>query len=292
MSRDPYQFGAMMAEQLLKEWGITTLPIDPFAIAKDREITVAAKPASNGGVSGMLIRFGNDYAIAYATHIENEPFQRYSVSHELGHYFIPGHPDAVLGVNDIHESRAQFASKDRYEMEADGFAAGLLMPRRLFVSALERAGSGLAAIEALATLCKTSLHATAIRFAQCAPEPVAVVVSIGNRIDHCFMSESLKAVDGIDWLRKHETVPRSTPTFRFNEKGENVRRCTRIEETSNLQDWFGGRRSIVISEDIIGLGSYGKTLTVLYDIAVPDPEDEEEDDEETLRESWTPRFRR
>lgn len=289
MSRDPYQLGTMRAEQLIKEWGITKLPIDPFVIAKDREITVAAKPATDGGVSGMLIRVGNEFAIAYATHIDNEPFQRYSVSHELGHYFISGHPDAVLGANGVHESRAQFVSKDRYEMEADGFAAGLLMPRHLFSPVLERAGNGLAAIEALAALCKTSLHATAIRFAQCTLDPVAVVVSTGNRIDHCFMSESLKAVEGIDWLRKHETVPRATPTFHFNERPDNIRCCTRTEETSNLHDWFGGRQSIEISEDIIGLGSYGKTLTVLYDIAIPDPEDE---DEESLIESWTPRFHR
>lgn len=290
MNGDPYQFGATLAKRLIKDWGITKLPIDPFAIAKERDITVEAKPASSRGVSGILIRVGNEFAIAYATHIDNEPFQRFSVSHELGHFFIPGHPDAVIGANGIHESRAQFSSKERYEMEADGFAAGLLMPYHLFLPALERAGSGLAAIEALAALCKTSLHATAIRFVQCAPEPVAVVASIGNRIDHCFMSEELKAVEGIDWLRKHETIPRSTPTFRFNEKAENIRRCIRTEDTSNLQDWFGGRRSIEIREDVIGLGSYGKTLTVLYDITVPDPEDEEE--EESLRESWTPRFHR
>lgn len=292
MSGDFYQFGAKLAEQFIKDWGITKLPIDPYSIAKERDITVKAKPASNAGVSGMLIRVGNQYAIAYATHIDNEPFQRFSISHELGHYFIPGHPEAVLGTNIIHESRAQFSAKDRYEMEADGFAAGLLMPCQLFIPALERAGSGLAAIETLAALCKTSLHATAIRFAQCSPEPVAIIVSIGNRIDHCFMSEELKAVEGIDWLRKHETVPRTTPTFRFNGKAENVRLCHRIEERSNLQDWFGGRQSIEISEDVIGLGSYGKTLTILYDIAIPDPEDEDEEDEESLRESWTPRFHR
>lgn len=290
MNSDPYQFGALAAEQIIKGLGITKLPVDPFAIAQERDITIAAKPASHAGVSGMLIRVGNQYAIAYATHIDNEPFQRYSVSHELGHYFMPGHPDAVLDANGIHESRAQFSSKDRYEMEADGFAAGLLMPRHLFVPALERAGNGLAAIETLGTLCKTSLHATAIRFAKCTHDPVAVIVTVGNRIDHCFMSEALKAVDGIDWLRKREAVPRITPTFYFNEDAENVRRGIRIEETSNLQHWFGGRRSIEISEDVIGLGSYGKTLTVLYDINPPDPE--EDDEEETLTESWTPRFHR
>lgn len=286
---NPYATGALAAEQLVKSWGLM-LPIDPFAIAEQFRITVAAKPASHPGVSGMLVRVGNEFAIAYATHLDNEPFQRFSVGHELGHYFLPGHPEAVFDGRGIHESRAQFVSKDRYEMEADGFAAGLLMPRHLFFPALERAGQGLAAVEGLAGLCKTSLHATGIRFAQCTRDMVAVVVSAGNRVDHCFMSEALKGVDGIDWLRKRELLPQRSATYQFNENDANVRNAQRIEESSNLQDWFGGRRSMEINEDVIGLGSYGRTLTVLHGIDVLEPEEEE--DEAALIESWTPRFRR
>lgn len=287
---DPYAFAAQAAEQIIKGLGMASLPIDPFAVARDRKIEVVAKPARDAGVSGMLIRVGNEFAIAYSTHIDNEPFQRFSVSHELGHYFLPGHVDAVMDERGIHESRAGFASNDRYEIEADRFAAGFLMPRHLFFPALQKSGQGLAAIERLATLCETSLHATAIRYTQCARDPVAVVLSIGNRIDHCFMSESLKALGGIDWIRKREAVPRNTPTFAFNQDDENVRRAVRIEDISNLQDWFGGHRSIEVSEDVIGLGRYGKTLTVLYDIDLPS--EDEEEDEAALVESWTPRFRR
>lgn len=287
---DPYAFAAQVAEQIIKGLGMASLPIDPFAVARDRKIEVVAKPARDAGVSGMLIRVGNEFAIAYSTHIDNEPFQRFSVSHELGHYFLPGHVDAVMDERGIHESRAGFASNDRYEIEADRFAAGFLMPRHLFFPALQKSGQGLAAVERLATLCETSLHATAIRYTQCARDPVAIVLSIGNRIDHCFMSESLKALGGIDWIRKREAVPRNTPTFAFNQDDENVRRAVRIEDTSNLQDWFGGHRSIEVSEDVIGLGRYGKTLTVLYDIDLPS--EDEEEDEAALVESWTPRFRR
>ncbi len=286
---NPYASGALVAEKLVKSWGLD-LHIDPFAIADQFKITVAAKPASSPGVSGMLVRVGNEFAIAYATHIDNEPLQRYSVAHELGHYFLPGHPEAVFDPRGVHESRAQFVSKDRYEMEADGFAAGLLMPRHLFVPALERAGLGLAAVESLAALCKTSLHASGIRFAQCTRDMVAVVVSSGNHIDHCFMSEALKGVSGIDRLRKRDLLPRSSPTYAFNQNAANVQRAVRIEETSNLQDWFGGGRRLAIDEDVIGLGSYGRTLTVLYNINVPEPEEEE--NEAALIESWTPRFRR
>lgn len=291
MTTDPHAFASLAAEQIIKGLGITTLPIDPIAIARGRGIEVEAKPTSSAGVSGMLVRVGNEFAIVYGTHLQNEGFQNYSVGHELGHYFLPGHVDAVIkGDSGFHESRAGFTSKDRYEMEADRFAAGFLMPRHLFFPALERAGKGVAAVESLATLCKTSLHATAIRYAQCTRDMVAVIVSVGNQIDHCFMSDSLKQVSDIEWLKKRGAVPRGTPTHGFNQDASNVQRGVRIEETSKLQQWFGGSRHIEISEDVIGLGRYGKTLSVLYDINVPDTEEEE--DEAALIESWTPRIRR
>ncbi|CAM3391678.1 MULTISPECIES: ImmA/IrrE family metallo-endopeptidase [Cupriavidus] len=288
---DPYAFASLAAEQIIKGLGIAALPVDPKAIARDCGIEVVAKPMENEGVSGMLVRYGNDFAIAYATHHENEGFENFSVGHELGHYYLPGHVDAVIvGDAGSHVSRAGYLSGDKYEAEADRFAASFLMPRHLFFPALERAGVGLAAIERLAVLCKTSIHATAIRYAQCTREAVAIIVSRSGIIDHCFMSEALRNLDGIDWLRKRKAVPQNTATYAFNQDPVNVRHGNRVEEGSNLQHWFGGRRSIEICEDVVGLGRYGKTLTVLYDIDLPSPEDEEE--ERSLIESWTPRFKR
>lgn len=291
MNADPYAFAAQAAEQIVKGMGVTTLPVDPRAIAEKREIVVQAKPVEDKGCSGMLVRLGNDFAIAYATHLQNEGFENFSIAHELGHYFMPGHVEAVIqGENGMHVSRAGFNSNNKYEAEADRFAAGLLMPRHLFFPAIEKAGQGLVAIDALAILCKTSLHATAIRYTQCSRDPVAIIVSRGGIIDHCFMSEALKQLNGIDRIKKREGVPRNTATFAFNQISTNVEHGIRVEETSNLQHWFGGKRRIEISEDVVGLGRYGKTLTVLYDIDLPEPEDEE--DEDNLIESWTPRFKR
>ena len=48
--------------------------------------------------------------------------------------------------------------------------------------------------------------------------------------------------------------------------------------------------TVEISEDVVGLGKYNKTLTVLYDIDIP--EADEEEDEQSPIESWTPRFKR
>lgn len=187
---DPYWLATLAAENVVRECGIAALPVDPITLARDLGIEVKAKSARAKGVSGMLLRVGNTFGIAYATYIDNIGFQHFSVAHELGHYFLPGHIDAVLANGDIHESRAGFGSGDRYEIEADHFAAGLLMPRPLFTDAMRRAGDGLAAIEALKDLCQTSLTATAIRYTQCSPrDQMAVVLSTGTQINYCFMSD-------------------------------------------------------------------------------------------------------
>ena len=286
---DPFFLASLAAEQIVIGLNIVALPVDPRKIATDRDIVVVAKPIEENGVSGMLIRSGNDFAIAYATHHQNEGFENFSIGHELGHFYLPGHVNAIIeGDEGVHVSRAGFNSGNRYEAEADRFSAGLLMPRHLFFPAMQHAGKGLAAIEGLARLCKTSLHATAIRYVQCSREPVAIIVSKAGVIDHCVMSEALKQINGIDWVRKHQFVPRDTPTFSFNMVFSNIELSVRIEEKTNLQTWFGGTRNIEVSEDVIGLGRYGKTLTVLYDIDIPEPEDEEE--ESNLIDSWTPRF--
>jgi hypothetical protein len=96
--------------------GHTTLPIDPFAIAAKHEIDVNADTA--GGVSGMLLRHGNNFGILYAAHTGSEGFERFSVGHELGHYFLEGHIDHILPRNGIHTSHGGFVSADQYELES------------------------------------------------------------------------------------------------------------------------------------------------------------------------------
>lgn len=102
------------------------------------------------------MKVGDTFGIMYATHIRNDGFIRFTVAHELGHYFLPGHPDKLFPAGDgLHESRSGFVSRDHHEEEADHFAAALLMPTTLFNKAMNDAGEGFAAIDRLASLCKT-----------------------------------------------------------------------------------------------------------------------------------------
>jgi hypothetical protein len=291
-----HAFGLKMAKQkaeaFLRDEGITTLPIDPFAIAASRDIAVKAKPDTAGGVSGMLLRHGNNFAIAYATHIASEGFQRFSVGHELGHYFLDGHIDHILPEDGVHSSYAGFVSADPYELEADQFAAGLLMPSAPFKRALGRQDPGLELVESLASLSKTSLTATAIRYAELTEDAVAVVISTGPTIDFCLLSDTMKSLPQLAWLRKGTPLPKNSATARLN---ANIRRVTqgdRAETDIDIMDWFGGIRSACATEQVVGLGNYGKTLTVLSCPSVQEEtyQDDEGDDDDNLTERWTPRF--
>lgn len=281
------------AEAFLRDEGITELAVDPFAIAASRDIEVRAKPSTAEGVSGMLLRHGDTFGIAYATHIPSEGFQRFSIAHELGHYFLEGHVDHILPKDGFHESRAGFVSTDPYEMEADQFAAGLLMPSGPFKKEIGRRRPGLATVEHLGARCKTSLTATAIRFAELSDDAVAVIISTGPTIDYCFLSDRIKSLRELTWLRKGSSVPRNTETARLNADPRRVAGADRAEAEVDIMDWLGGHQSAIVTEEAVGLGRYGKTLTVLSseDIGREDERDEE-DEEESMVESWTPRFRR
>lgn len=282
-------------ERLVRGLGIDALPVDPFAIAASHDIEVRAKPDTEEGVSGMLLRHGDVFGILYATHIPSEGFQRFSVAHELGHYFLDGHIDHVLPGDGVHASRAGFVSADPFELEADQFAAGLLMPADLFRRALGKFESGFAAVEGLAGLCGTSLTATAIRYAELSEDAVAVAISTGQTIDYCCLSDGIKSLKQLTWLKKGSPLPPSSATTLFNANLARIAAADRHEGEIDILDWLGGVRSVQATEEVVGLGRYGKTLTVLTCPSIVDEtyrDEDDDDDEEALNESWTPRFRR
>ena len=270
-----------IAEQLIAERGITALPVCPFTIAKDKGIEVQPRKSDSPGVSGFLMRVGDQFGICYATHIKNDGFIRFTVSHELGHYFLPGHCEHLFsnGVF-LHESRSGYLSHDPRERQADLFATTLLMPEALFIPAMREAGSGFAAIEQLATNCRTSITATAIRYACFAEDPVAVIVSRGSTVDYCFMSKPLEDIRGLRPLRNGALVPQRSTTATFNKVEANIAGGLKDGGYMQLDDWFDGApNNIEMTEDVVGLGTYGRTLTVLFnDEGLPDDDNDSDDD--------------
>jgi Zn-dependent peptidase ImmA (M78 family) len=274
-----------LAEKLVRDEKLE-LPIDLFALAKSRDIMVEAKSDGTKGVSGMLLRVGNNFSIGYATHISSNGFQRFSIAHELGHYFLPGHPENIFsGGKGVHESHAGFGSGDKIELEADHFAAGLLMPSYLFKSEAGKYSDGFTAIEKLAERCKTSLTASAIRYAELTDAAIAVVISTGSTVNYCFSSHAMRGIRGYKHPLKGSVLPKESLTRTFNQQESNITNVQREDDSADLISWFRADDEIDASEEVIGLGDYGKTLTIIT-ADLPDP-DEEDDD----LISSSPRFR-
>ena len=156
-----------------------------------------------------------------------------------------------------------------------------------------RGSLGLADIESARKACKTSLTSTAIRYAELTNDAVAVILSTGRSIDYCILSEAMKSLPDLTWLKRGSPVPTGTVTARFNADSNRVARAERDEEEIDVLDWLGGKRSSIVKEEVIGLGRYGKTLTVLSSRKIgQETYADEGDDEDDLVESWTPRFKK
>jgi len=261
---------------------VTALPVCVLGIAVGEDIVVQPKQSDEPGVSGVFMRVGNAFGIQYSVHINNDGFRRFTVAHELGHYFLPGHIETLLPDGQSrHMSRSGFVSDDRFERQADFFAAALLMPEGLFTAALLNAGEGFEAVKTLAETCRTSITATAIRYARFAEDPVAVVVSSGNKVGFCALSQALRDVKGVRPLAKGSLMPPRSTTVKFNRDEANVAGCREEGGWSSLDDWFDDAPEVEMKEDVVGLGHYGKTLTVLFTAeAIGSDEDDEGEDEE------------
>ncbi|HET9285271.1 MAG TPA: ImmA/IrrE family metallo-endopeptidase [Candidatus Angelobacter sp.] len=119
-------------DQVLKECGITTRPIPLERILERYNIRPIALPAS-GDIFGAIMRQNGIVTIAVNPdqHLNR---QRFTIAHELGHFFrhysdTMEHVDGDFRVN--WRNTASSAGVDWNEIEANRFAAELLMPEKL-----------------------------------------------------------------------------------------------------------------------------------------------------------------
>jgi hypothetical protein len=284
------------ARQVVRDHGFTAIPVTPKEIARQKDIAVQPFHPNSLGISGVLMMVNNRFSIGYSTAIGNVGFENFTIAHELGHYFLDGHALALLE-SGAHYSKSGYMSKDVYEKEADLFASELLMPEFLFRGAIAKGGFGFALIKRLAEEAETSIVATAIRYAKIADDPVAVILSEGEQVQWCFMSDCLRECRGVAGIAKRTLIPPRAPTYAFNRDDENIKAARQVEDFTSLKTWFADAPDIEMQEDVVGLGHYGKTLTVLFSETALEEDDEDlegtEDGADTGMPSarWTQRDR-
>jgi Zn-dependent peptidase ImmA (M78 family) len=251
------------AVKILEEYQINKLPIDPKLIARKANIQVEPDTNCEEGVSGMLLRVGEKYCIVYATYLGNSGFENFSIAHELGHYFLEGHPEQIFRYGNIHKSVANFVSDNEVERQADIFAASLLMPEHLFKDHLTEYEKGMTCIEAMSKLCNTSLTATAIRYAELTDDKVIVIVSTNGIIDYCHISKAVFDLKEIEIPKKGDKILKGTATEKIYGNSTLMFKQEPLYLETDFRDWLECRKSKQAAEEAKGLGKYGKVLTVI-----------------------------
>jgi hypothetical protein len=274
-----------LAREKLVEHGRMRLPVDPKEFACQLDILVQPFTPTQPDISGFLMRQGNSFGIGYSSAIRSVGFQNFTVAHELGHYFIDDHPLAILSTGQ-HYSRSGYISKDRFEEEADAFATELLMPWKLIEPIVGKGAGGFKTIKAIADGCQSSLLASAIRYTQITKECVAVVVSHLGVVEFMTASDTFKQISGLDWLRKRDSLPTNVPSARFSCDHEWIQACNISEEGGRLSAWFPGVNDREVEEDVVGLGSYARLLTVLKTEEIELEEKEENAEGDDYIDRW------
>lgn len=198
------------------------------------------------------------------------PRSRFTIAHDLGHYFIDYHRNILKAGNSLSFSSTElFNTKPRHEIEADHFAAHLLMPKKLFMDLAKDQSPGYDAILYLKNYFNTSIECTAIHYVKLNVLPCMFIKwkkDISNQ--YIFYSDSLAKATGL--MKK--------PTIQFQK--ENIQRAFMeiefsdpqidyIETATLLSKWVatiapGSAQDLVGLEQTFKHGEYGGMTFLLF----------------------------
>ena len=129
-----------IVEQVLAQMNVSIPPIDVRKVAQSINIQIHEEEL--GEISGLIFREGSQVVIGVNNkHHENR--KRFTIAHELGHFYLHGQNplfvDKVFAVKLRDQVSSEAVSLD--EIEANAFAAELLMPTQMLRKDLQQLSS-------------------------------------------------------------------------------------------------------------------------------------------------------
>jgi Zn-dependent peptidase ImmA (M78 family) len=208
------------------------------------------------GADARLVRKGTRGLIRVKEDIPEAGRKRFAVAHDLGHWRLHGKVSQVLACTGDDMVVKYKGSPP--EVEANYFAAELLMPETLFAPRTARARPSLRLLKELATEFRTTITATAIRFVEVSDDYCAVVVSQNGKVRWWRGSERFEEVG---WIQPGAALaPGSVAGAIFRGEAaapgpEKVDAAAWVEDTGKLEDE-------TLVEEAIFLERYGKRLVL------------------------------
>jgi Zn-dependent peptidase ImmA (M78 family) len=227
--------------------------IDIELIAADRNVYVTYRPLAHE--EGHLLRTGKTGLIVVNETAQRSEKWRFVIAHELGHFIQHPEVDQFKLCTDAHLREWYRTSGN--EVEANEFAAELLMPAHLFKPRCDRNRPSLHDVRELADEFQTSLTATALRFVAFSDEPCAVVHSTNGVIDWVKRTRDFS----LSPQRGHQLTSATYAGDIFAGKS--------VPDRPQITDGAGWtnervREDLDIQEHSIKLGGYASVLTFLW----------------------------
>jgi len=198
----------------------------------------------------------------------DSPRARFTLSHELGHFYIDEHRAALASGRALsHGSKTDFESNNPVEREADRFAAGLLLPQSRFGGSLRRAKRGMAGTLDLAKEFGTSITSTALRSLDVGELPCALMKWTDEGLAWKRFSSSFYDFGVRSVITSPKAVPKESPTQRMlsdgKSIGDEILRAGSVGRSWIPAATFKNELDLILIEESVSLGEYG-VLTLLY----------------------------
>lgn len=181
--------------------------------------------------------------------------RRFAIAHELGHMELRHNPGAPTECGE-KQFVMWYKSQNDKELEANLFAAELLLPETMFRRKLEKTIPSFELIETLAGEFQTTLTATAIRYIDLCEEQCAIVFSTNGKVIW-----SRRSPDFHRWITPGRKVSSYSLAADFFERGnlsekmDTVRRDAWVENASQRES---------IKEQSRAMRSYDAVLSLLW----------------------------
>jgi len=201
---------------------------------------------------GALVRIPNRPVgrVAVSRDIREPGRRRFTISHEIGHYVLPGHGQSICKTREI-ESWGRAISAQ--ELAANRFASELLLPTPLVARMVRTQWATIEAARDISNQFHTSLTAAAMKCMDVTDEKCVLVVTDASVIQWTRPSDAFR-----HYVARGNRVSTGSFASRLFTGPER-----QLEGAVPADAWLSGAESGKVWEDSILLPFYNRVLTIV-----------------------------
>lgn len=134
-----YSYIEQKAEEVLMENDFFHIGFDVEKFAKWLKIELLPKELDDD-VAGLFVRIDGKPIISFNKNHKNKERKRFTIAHELGHFFLHSNKNIFVDKNPkvMFRNTASSSGEQLQEREANHFAAALLMPKKLIKDEIDK----------------------------------------------------------------------------------------------------------------------------------------------------------